>query len=81
MGFTWMREHTGQFSDRHKQDNVRYYQEKYYVPEWMKLKPRMQSWDSEGQVIPPKLNEGEQHVIVWFHNESIFYAHDQQLTQ
>ncbi|CCO31561.1 hypothetical protein RSOLAG1IB_10954 [Rhizoctonia solani AG-1 IB] len=81
MGFTWMRERTGQFSDRHERDDVKYYREKFYVPEWMKLKRRMRSWDSEGRVIPPKLNEGEQLVVVWFHDESTFYAHDRRLTR
>ncbi|CUA68279.1 hypothetical protein RSOLAG22IIIB_13675 [Rhizoctonia solani] len=49
MGFTWMKERRGQFADGHERDDVKYYREKYYIPEWMKLKRRMRTWDSEGK--------------------------------
>ncbi|QRV83075.1 DDE superfamily endonuclease [Ceratobasidium sp. AG-Ba] len=81
MGYTWMKERRGQFADGHERDDVKDYRTNYYVPEWIKLERRMRSWDSEGNEIPPKLAEGERVVVVWFHDESTFYAHDRRLTR
>ncbi|EUC62820.1 hypothetical protein RSOL_456980, partial [Rhizoctonia solani AG-3 Rhs1AP] len=81
MGYTWKTERRGQFADGHERDDVVEYRMKYYVPEWLKLEKRMRSWDAKGNEIPPKLNEGERTVVVWFHDESTFYAHDHQLTR
>ncbi|EUC58188.1 tyrosine kinase catalytic domain protein, partial [Rhizoctonia solani AG-3 Rhs1AP] len=81
MGYTWMKERRGQFADGHEQDDVKDYRMNFYVPEWTKLERRMRSWDSEGKEVPPTLNEGERIVVVWFHDESTFYAHDRRLTR
>ncbi|CAE6386941.1 unnamed protein product [Rhizoctonia solani] len=81
MGYTWMKERRGQFADGHERDDVKDYRKNFYVPEWIKLERRMRSWDSEGNEIPPTLAEGERTVVVWFHDESTFYAHDRRLTR
>ncbi|EUC58566.1 hypothetical protein RSOL_264110 [Rhizoctonia solani AG-3 Rhs1AP] len=81
MGYTWMKECCSQFADGHERDDVKDYRMNVYIPEWMKLEQRMRSWGSDGNVIPPKLSEGERVVVVWFHDESTFYAHDQRLTR
>ncbi|CCO37871.1 hypothetical protein BN14_12031 [Rhizoctonia solani AG-1 IB] len=81
MGYTWTKEKHGQFADGHERDDVRNYRMNFYVPEWAKLELRMRRWDSEGNEILPKLAEGERVVVVWFHDESTFYAHDRRLTR
>lgn len=81
MGYTWMKERRGQFADGHKREDVVEYRMKKYIPEWIRLEQRMRTWDSDGKEIPPQLEEGERVVIVWFHDESTFYAHDRRLTR
>lgn len=80
MGYTWMKERRGQFADGHERDDVVEYRMKHYVPEWIKMERRMRSW-IDGQEIPPELKEGERVLVVWFHDESTFYAHDRRLTR
>ncbi|KAF8675171.1 hypothetical protein RHS04_06754 [Rhizoctonia solani] len=63
VGYTWMKEHQNLFADGHKQDDVKNYQTKYYVPKWTKLEQQMQSWDSEGTEILPELDEGERVAV------------------
>ncbi|KEP45062.1 DDE family endonuclease [Rhizoctonia solani 123E] len=81
MGYTWMKERRGQFADGHEREDVVEYRMKNYIPAWIKLEQRMRSWDSDGNEIPPILKEGERVVVVWFHDESTFYAHDRRLTR
>ncbi|QRV82910.1 DDE family endonuclease [Ceratobasidium sp. AG-Ba] len=81
MGYSWMKEHRGQFAGGHEQDNVKHYWEHVYIPKWTRLEQQMQSWDADGKEVAPELEEGERLVVVWFHDKSTFYAHDQQTTQ
>jgi hypothetical protein len=76
-----MKEKRNQFSDGHKREDVVDYRINFYIPEWTKLEWRMRKWDGKGNEIPPKLNKGEQIVVVWFHDESTFYAHNRRLTR
>ncbi|EUC58846.1 hypothetical protein RSOL_281530, partial [Rhizoctonia solani AG-3 Rhs1AP] len=81
MGHSWSKERRGQFADGHERDDVGHYQENVYIPKWIELERRMRSWDADGKEIPRKLNEGERGVVVWFHDESTFYAHDRRTTR
>lgn len=48
-----------------------------YLPAWREIQDCMYSWTKDNL---PKINGGlpGQHVIVWFHDESIFYANNWQ---
>ncbi|KEP45155.1 DDE family endonuclease [Rhizoctonia solani 123E] len=81
MGYSWKTERRGQFADGHEREDVVDYRIHTYIPKWFELERRMRSWDAEGNEIPPKLAEGERPVVVWFHDESTFYAHDRRLTR
>ncbi|KIM53772.1 hypothetical protein SCLCIDRAFT_17850 [Scleroderma citrinum Foug A] len=69
--FCWTVACKGQYVDGHKREDVVSFRQNKFLPLWYVLKPRMQSW----QVIEGKIIECT--VVVWFHDESIFYAHDQ----
>ncbi|QRV83689.1 DDE family endonuclease [Ceratobasidium sp. AG-Ba] len=69
-----------QFADGHERDDVKHHQEHVYIPEWTRLERRMRSWDADGKEVAPQLEEGERPVVVWFHDESTFYAHDRRTT-
>ena len=53
------------------------YCQNVFLPAWANIKAQTQDW-SQGQ---PDPLPHECHIVVWFHNESIFYAHDQQLAR
>ncbi|QRW10291.1 DDE superfamily endonuclease [Ceratobasidium sp. AG-Ba] len=81
MGYSWMKERRGQFADGHERDDVKHYREHVYIPEWTRLERQMRSWDADGKEVAPELEEGERLVVVWFHDESTFYAHDRRTTR
>ncbi|QRW09670.1 DDE family endonuclease [Ceratobasidium sp. AG-Ba] len=81
MGYSWMKERRSQFADGHKRDNVKHYLEHVYIPKWTRLERQMRSWDADGKEVALQLEEGERPVVVWFHDKSTFYAHDQQTTR
>ena len=67
----------GQYTDGHKCKDVVYYQEQQFLPEWRKIEHRMASWSKENlPEFGPKMPGLE--VVTWFHDETIFYAHDRQ---
>ena len=48
-----------------------------FLPAITKLEPRMSKWGSvDEEVVEPVLGPNKQAVSIWYHNESIFYAHD-----
>ncbi|KAF8597137.1 hypothetical protein BDV93DRAFT_534597 [Ceratobasidium sp. AG-I] len=65
LGFRWTTNPKGQYVDGHEREDVK----------------RMRSCDSKTmQEYIPRLEPGERLVMVWFHDESIFYANDIRLT-
>ncbi|CAK5263635.1 unnamed protein product [Mycena citricolor] len=88
--FRWVRNHKGQYVDGHEREDVVQYRQAVFIPEWYKLEDRMRSWTG------PEMNELEtvtngihgasmqinsKRVVVWFHDESMFYAHDRRLAR
>jgi hypothetical protein len=76
-GFRWTTAKNGQYIDGHEREDVVNYQQKKFLPVWYALELKMRKWSS---LDPMKLDEGElmlgRHTVVWFHDESTFYAHD-----
>ncbi|KIM53833.1 hypothetical protein SCLCIDRAFT_17815 [Scleroderma citrinum Foug A] len=81
-GFRWTVAPKGQYIDGHEREDVVSFRQNKFLPSWYALEPRMQSW----QVIEGKLVEeltgaagdSQRTVVVWFHDESIFYAYDRR---
>ena len=49
------------------------YWKEVFLPKWKEFMDRMTTWDKDlKEHLPP----GGNRVIVWFHDESVFYAHD-----
>ncbi|KAG2069771.1 hypothetical protein BDR04DRAFT_1118839 [Suillus decipiens] len=78
-GFRWTTAKNGQYVDGHEREDVVNYRQKKFLPVWYALESKMQKWSS---LDPMKLDEGElmlgRRTVVWFHDESTFYAHDCQ---
>ena len=80
--FCWTVAHKGQYVDGHEREDVVSFQQNKFLPSWYVLEPRMQSWQViEGKIIEvlaQAAGDSQCTVVVWFHDESIFYAHDRR---
>jgi hypothetical protein len=68
----------GQYNDGHERPDVVYYQEHIYLPQLFKLQCHTYIYDNDGGHILAPFPKAGQRVLIWYHDESIFYAHDQQ---
>ena len=81
LGYRWVKKHRGQYVDGHEREDVVKYRQDVFLPAWYDHESRMRSWDNDGNEIPPKLPPATRVIIPWFHDESIFYAHDRREPQ
>ncbi|KAF8162642.1 hypothetical protein B0H34DRAFT_649809, partial [Crassisporium funariophilum] len=77
MGYRWMYDPKGQYVDNHERDDVVAYRQNVFLPVMEGLQSRQTKWNSKDgtREDPPP---GTHRVIVWYHNESTFYAHDRR---
>ena len=74
LGYRYRATPKGQYVDGHERVDVVYYRETVFLPRWRQLQQRMATWDNLSvESTPPG-----RWVIAWFHDESIFYAHDRR---
>jgi hypothetical protein len=82
MGYRWRMEPHGQYVDGHKWKDVTDYHQNTFLPKWKTLEGRMRSWTKDGEEGPYQNTQPRNHwqrkVVVWFHDESTFYAHDRR---
>ncbi|THU98051.1 hypothetical protein K435DRAFT_661731 [Dendrothele bispora CBS 962.96] len=76
LGFRFREPSKGSYADGHERGDVVDYREKHYLPSWAGIMQRVLKWTSEG--IPEYGPLPGRQVIVWFHDETIFYAHDRR---
>ena len=77
LGYRWAKEPKGQYQDGHERADVVEYRQKVFLPAWAKFEKRMRVWtddDSEDPNSRPDIK----NIVVWFHDESTFYAHDRR---
>ncbi|OJA21652.1 hypothetical protein AZE42_13631, partial [Rhizopogon vesiculosus] len=78
-GFRWTTAKNGQYVDGHERSDVVNYRQNKFLPAWYLVDPNTRKWSS---VDVSKLEEGqsttERRTVVWFHDESTFYAHDRR---
>ncbi|PPQ84819.1 hypothetical protein CVT24_013253, partial [Panaeolus cyanescens] len=76
LGYRWSAPKKGQYADGHERDDVQIYRAKFLND----LKPyqqRMEKFSKEGlPEFGPRAPGRE--VVIWFHDETIFYAHDRR---
>ena len=76
LGYRYQLAPKGQYADGHEREDVVTYCKEVFIPKWKKFMHRMASWDKD---LKEHLPSGEgRRVIVWFHDESVFYAHDRR---
>ncbi|KAJ7135030.1 hypothetical protein C8R43DRAFT_852075, partial [Mycena crocata] len=73
----WMHPKKGQYADGHERPDVVDYRNNKFLPAWYKIQARMESWTADNLPEYGPYPEGKT-IVVWFHDESIFYAHDRR---
>jgi hypothetical protein len=81
-GFRWQKPPKGQYFDGHERQDVVEYRRNVFLPFWKDLERRRTIYNEHGEpdtTRPMALQPGEKPVIIWFHDESIFFANDRRL--
>ncbi|KAJ6557572.1 hypothetical protein B0H19DRAFT_894702, partial [Mycena capillaripes] len=68
----------GQYCDGHEWEDIVYYREQVYLPALKGFQDRSCIFEADGTVITPSLPPGVRRTVIWYHDESIFYAHDRR---
>jgi len=76
LGYCYQSTPKGQYVNSHERKDIVTYWEKVFLPKWKRFTSRMAVWDKDLQEHLP--TGGEKRAISWFHNKSVFYAHNQQ---
>jgi hypothetical protein len=76
LGYCYHSTPQGQYVDGHEREDVVTYCEKVFLLKWKKFMHWMVACDKDFTEHLPM--GGEKRVIAWFHDESVFYAHDWQ---
>jgi len=77
MGYQWTYNPKGQYADGHERADVVDYRNNHFLPAMAQLLLHMTTWTSKdgGCQDPPA---GIRRIVVWYHDESTFYAHDRR---
>ena len=82
MGYRWTNAPKGQYVDGHEREDVVAYQQDVFLPKLAEIDAKMRKWTADG-IEDPNTTTGPdfRHTVVWYHNESIFYANDRRMVQ
>ncbi|KAG2053081.1 hypothetical protein BDR06DRAFT_1055121 [Suillus hirtellus] len=75
--YHWTKDPKGQFVDGHERDDVVAYWQETFLPAWGAIEEKTRDWschERDGDYPRPSLQE--QKTVVWWHDESTFYAND-----
>jgi hypothetical protein len=77
MDYRWMKTPKGQYVDGHEREDVVYFRQNKFLPALQSLRSCMRQFASEDEAStePPT---SVRPVVVWYHDESTFYAHDRR---
>jgi hypothetical protein len=76
LGYRWTLEPSGQYVDGHERDDVVKYHQEVFLPRWIAFEPRLHLWSLNGEDKISLSGSTSRQLVVWFHNESTFYAND-----
>jgi hypothetical protein len=75
LGYCYQSTPKGQYIDRHEREDVVNYRKQVFLLKWKEIMDHMVVWDKDLKEHLP--SAARRRVIAWFHDESVFYAHDQ----
>ena len=79
MDYRWTLNPKGQYVDGHERDDVTKYRNEVFLPSMAKLEERTRKYGTGDGF--DSLSPGMQRVVVWYHDESTFYANDRRRMQ
>ena len=77
LGFRFSHPKKGQYADGHERVDVVYYRNAVFLPRWEKVSVRMRNWMKDN-LTACEPSTPRRRVCAWFHDETIFYAHDRR---
>ncbi|KAF8172598.1 hypothetical protein K438DRAFT_1530894, partial [Mycena galopus ATCC 62051] len=76
MGYRYTMPRKGQYSNGHERPDITDYRDKVYIPAIRKLLAHAQQYTRNGE---PEIGPLRgKRVIIWYHDECVFYAHDRK---
>jgi hypothetical protein len=81
LDYRWSKTPTGQYVDGHEREDVVTYRQNIFIPTWLKLQARMRSWEAANLDVEERRPGDGRKVVIWHHDESIFYANDRRKTR
>ncbi|KAG2344596.1 hypothetical protein BDR05DRAFT_882039, partial [Suillus weaverae] len=79
----WTKDPKGQYVDGHEHEDVVHYRQNVFLPAWIHYQPRMRKWREDDitiEEVDTTTAASGRRVVVWFHDESTFYANDSIVT-
>jgi len=84
LGYDWTDSPTGLYVDGHEREDVVNYRQNVFLPAWFAKEPRLRVWldgdkDKPGNIDQPAcVSSSGRRTVFWYHDESVFYAHDRR---
>ncbi|KAF7291457.1 hypothetical protein MKEN_01489100 [Mycena kentingensis (nom. inval.)] len=78
LGYAYSFAKKGQYQDGHDRDDVKKHRDEVYLPALKGYEERAAYYEDDGTIVVPRLPPGVRRSIIWYHDESIFYAHDRR---
>jgi hypothetical protein len=84
IGYDWTDSPAGQYVDGHEWEDVVAYRQNVFLPTWFAKEPQLRVWldgdkDKPGNIDQPThTSPSHRRTVIWYHDESIFYAHDRR---
>lgn len=78
MGYRWQKNPAGQFIDGHERDDVVYYRQTVFIPAWTEIEFWTRAWTKNNIEVVEEQQTAQWQIVVWFHDESTFYANDRR---
>src|SRR5260221_4472556 len=79
MGYNWGNTPKGQYVDGHEREDIVAYQQNVFLPKLTAIEAKMRIW-TEGGIdnTNAATTSNIRHTVVWYHDESVFYANDRR---
>lgn len=78
LDYRWTSSVSGQYTDGHERPSVVVYRQEVFLPQFVEHERHMRRWSTDGIEIDERPGR---RTVVWFHDESTFYANDRRRQQ
>lgn len=78
LGYRFTCPKKGQFSDGHERADIVFYRENVYLPKLATALETSWIYKNDGSITLPTIPPNQRRTVIWYHDESIFYAHDRR---